>query len=43
MKRFALVGMAMLLSFAGLLLADEKDLKELEGTYSVALLRKSGK
>ncbi|HEV3383865.1 MAG TPA: TIGR03067 domain-containing protein [Gemmata sp.] len=43
MKRFAVVGLAMLISFAGILSADEKDLKELEGTYSVALLKKGGK
>jgi uncharacterized protein (TIGR03067 family) len=43
MKQFAVVGLTMLLSFAGILSADEKDLKELEGTYSVTLLKKGGK
>jgi uncharacterized protein (TIGR03067 family) len=43
MKRFAAVGATMLLSFTGILSADEKDLKDLEGTYSVTLLKKGGK
>jgi uncharacterized protein (TIGR03067 family) len=43
MKRLVVIGVAMLLSFAGILSADEKDLKEIEGTYSVTLLKKGGK
>jgi uncharacterized protein (TIGR03067 family) len=43
MKRVAAAGMAMLLTFAGFILADEKDLKELEGTYSVTTLQVGGK
>jgi uncharacterized protein (TIGR03067 family) len=42
MKRFAIAGSALLLTVAGVLLADEKDLKELEGTYSVTSLEKAG-
>jgi len=43
MRRFALAGSAMLLAFTGVLLADEKDLKELEGTYSVTALEVPGR
>ena len=42
MKRFAIAGSAILLAFAGAILADEKDLKELEGTYSVTAIEGSG-
>ncbi len=42
MKRFAIAGGAMLLVITGGLLADEKDLKELEGTYSVTAIEGSG-
>lgn len=42
MKRFVIAGGVMLLAFAGVLLADEKDLKEIEGTYSVIALEKGG-
>ena len=40
MKRFALAGSLMIAAFAGVLLADEKALKELEGTYIVTVLEK---
>lgn len=43
MKRIAAAGLGMLLTFAGFVLADDKDLKELEGNYSVASLQLSGK
>ncbi len=43
MKRFALAGSLMAFSFVGVVLADEKALKELEGTYTVISLEKGGK
>jgi uncharacterized protein (TIGR03067 family) len=42
MKRFAVALGLMSLAFLGVLSADEKDLKELEGTYSVTSLEKAG-
>jgi uncharacterized protein (TIGR03067 family) len=38
MRRFTLAMGALLIGFTGILLADEKDLKELEGTYTVTAL-----
>lgn len=43
MKRFAVAGGLMAAALAGVVLADEKALKELEGTYTVAALEKGGK
>jgi len=43
MKRFAVAGGLMLAVFAGVVIADEKALKELEGTYTVTVLEKGGK
>src|SRR4051794_25102418 len=43
MKRFAIAGGLMMLTFAGVALADEKALKELEGAYTVTGLEKGGK
>ena len=43
MKRFALAGGFMLAAFAGVLLAEEKAQKELEGTYVATTLEKNGK
>lgn len=43
MKRFAVAGGLMVVAFAGVILADEKALKELEGTYTVTALEKAGK
>ncbi|MBA4188400.1 MAG: hypothetical protein C0467_10385 [Planctomycetaceae bacterium] len=43
MKRFAVAGCLMVLAFTGIVLADEKALKELEGTYTVIALEKGGK
>ena len=43
MKRFAVAGCLMVLTFAGVVLADEKALKELEGAYTVTGLEKGGK
>ncbi len=43
MKRFMVAGGLMLATFAGVTLADEKALKELEGTYTVVSLEKAGK
>jgi len=43
MKRFAIAGGLMVAAFAGVVLADEKALKELEGTYTVTSLEKAGK
>ena len=40
MKRFAVAGSLMIAAFAGVVLADEKALKELEGTYIVTVLEK---
>jgi len=43
MKRFAVTGSLMVVAFAGVVLADEKALKELEGTYTVTSMEKAGK
>jgi uncharacterized protein (TIGR03067 family) len=43
MKRLSIAGIALLLSSSGVLLSDDKDLKEIEGTYSVISLEKGGK
>ena len=43
MKRFALAGGLMVAAFAGVVLAQDKALKELEGTYKVTALEKAGK
>jgi len=43
MKRFAVAGGLMLAAMVGTLLADDKALKELEGTYKVTALEKAGK
>jgi len=43
MKRFAVAGCLMVVAFTGIVLADEKALKELEGTYTVTALEKGGK
>jgi uncharacterized protein (TIGR03067 family) len=43
MKRFAVTGLALILWFAGAILADDKDLQELEGTYTVTSLKKGGR
>lgn len=43
MKRFALAGGLMIAAFTGLVLAQDKALKELEGTYKVTALEKGGK
>ena len=43
MKRFAVAGSVLVLAFAGVLLADEKALKELEGKYAVTHMEKAGK
>ena len=43
MKRFAVAGCLMVTGLAGVVLADEKALKELEGTYTVLSLEKGGK
>jgi uncharacterized protein (TIGR03067 family) len=43
MKRFAVAGMMLSLSFAGMLHADEKDLKEIEGSYSIISLKLGGR
>ena len=43
MKRFAAAGGLMLAAFVGIVVADEKALKELEGTYTVTVLQKGGK
>jgi uncharacterized protein (TIGR03067 family) len=40
MKRFAVAGSLMIAVFAGVVLADEKALKELEGTYTATILEK---
>lgn len=42
MKRFAVAGVLMVLGMTGIVLADEKALKELEGTYTVTALEKGG-
>ncbi|MCE9565163.1 MAG: TIGR03067 domain-containing protein [Planctomycetes bacterium] len=43
MKRFTVAGGLMMLAFAGVALADDKALKELEGAYTVIGLEKGGK
>jgi uncharacterized protein (TIGR03067 family) len=43
MKRLAVAGGLMLAAFAGIVVADDKALKELEGTYTVTALQKGGK
>jgi uncharacterized protein (TIGR03067 family) len=43
MKRFALSGGLMLAAFTGVILAQEKGLKDLEGTYKVTAMEKAGK
>lgn len=43
MKRFAVAGVLMAVGVAGVVLADEKALKELEGTYTVLTMEKGGK
>ncbi|MBA4067659.1 MAG: hypothetical protein C0501_28935 [Isosphaera sp.] len=43
MRRFAAAGGLMAAALAGVVLADEKALKELEGTYTVSALEKGGK
>jgi uncharacterized protein (TIGR03067 family) len=43
MKRFALAGGLMVAAFAGVVFAQDKALKELEGTYKVLALEKAGK
>ena len=43
MKRFAVAGGLMVAAFAGVVLAQDKALKELEGTYKVTVLEKAGK
>ena len=43
MKRFAFAGALMAAGLVGVVLADEKALKELEGTYTVVSMEKGGK
>lgn len=43
MKRFAVAGVVMVAAFAGVVIAQDKLLKELEGTYKVTALEKGGK
>lgn len=43
MKRFAIAGGLMVAAFAGVVFAQDKALKELEGTYKVTTLEKGGK
>ncbi len=43
MKRFALAGALLVASFTGVIIAQDKALKELEGTYKVTHLEKVGK
>jgi uncharacterized protein (TIGR03067 family) len=43
MKRFALAGGLLAAAFAGVLSAQDKALKELEGTYKVTFMEKVGK
>jgi uncharacterized protein (TIGR03067 family) len=43
MKRFALAGALLIASFAGVIVAQDKALKELEGTYKVTYMEKVGK
>jgi len=43
MKRFAVAGGLMVAAFAGVVFAQDKALKELEGTYKVTFMEKVGK
>lgn len=43
MKRFAVAGGLVLAGIAGVLLADDKDLKDLQGKYTVTAAEKGGK
>ena len=43
MKRFAVAGGLMVAMCAGIVLADDKALKDLEGSYKVLVLEKAGK
>ncbi len=43
MTRFAVAGGVMLAAVVGVVLADDKGLKDLEGTYTVTVLEKAGK
>jgi uncharacterized protein (TIGR03067 family) len=43
MRRFVVAGGLTAAALAGVVLADEKTLKEMEGTYSIAALEKGGK
>jgi uncharacterized protein (TIGR03067 family) len=43
MKRFALAGGLMIAAFTGVIVAQDKVVKELEGTYKVVSLEKAGK
>ena len=43
MKRFALAGGLLVAAFTGVIIAQDKALKELEGTYKVTFLEKAGK
>lgn len=43
MARFVLAGGLMVAAFAGVVFAQDKALKELEGTYKVTMLEKGGK
>ena len=43
MKRFALAGVLLVASFTGVIIAQDKALKELEGTYKVTYMEKVGK
>jgi uncharacterized protein (TIGR03067 family) len=43
MKRFAAVGVVAVFALGGLVLADEKELKDLDGTYKVVAAERGGK
>jgi len=43
MKRFAVAGALMAAAFAGVVIAQDKLLKEIEGTYKVTSMEKGGK
>jgi len=43
MKRFALAGALLAAAFTGVILAQEKAIKDLEGTYKVTYMEKVGK
>jgi uncharacterized protein (TIGR03067 family) len=43
MKRFALAGVLLAATFTGVIVAQEKALKELEGTYKVTFVEKAGR